>query len=109
MNGLTETCRHRGPEDRLQGAALAAALADLPGWQAAADGTGIQREFKLADYAAVLALVNAVAAVAQRQDHHPEVCFGYNRCRVSFGTHSAGGVTANDLICAAWVNHFAGG
>lgn len=109
MDWLAETCRHRGPDERLNGAALAAALEGLPGWQMAADGSDIYQEFKRSDYAAVLALVNAVAAVAQRQDHHPEVCFGYNTCRVSFGTHSAGGVTANDLICAAWVNRFAGG
>ena len=45
--------------------------------------------------------VNAVAWVATQQDHHPEMVVGYSRCEVAFSTHSTGGLSLNDFICAA--------
>jgi 4a-hydroxytetrahydrobiopterin dehydratase len=47
--------------------------------------------------------VNAVAWLAHRGDHHPDLQVGYNRCTVRWSTHSAGGITLKDLICAAQV------
>jgi 4a-hydroxytetrahydrobiopterin dehydratase len=47
--------------------------------------------------------VNGVAAIAQREDHHPDMFVGYDKCRVAFCTHSVGGISENDLICAAKV------
>lgn len=83
--------------------AIDALLRDVPGW-AAIDGI-LSREFTLPDYRATIALVNAVAQVAETQDHHPELTVGYTTCRVTWSTHSAGGaLTENDFICAAKVN-----
>ena len=36
--------------------------------------------------------------------HHPELAVSYDKCRVAFSTHDAGGLTENDFICAARVN-----
>lgn len=88
-----------GPEHRLDPPCLAAALAVLPGWEA--DGTTIARSFVFPHYEATLAFVNAIARIAQEQDHHPDIAFGYDRCRVAYSTHSVGGISLNDLICAA--------
>jgi len=44
-----------------------------------------------------------VAWIANRQDHHPDLDVHYNRCGVVFTTHDAGGITLNDLVCAARV------
>lgn len=88
-----------GPEHRLDPARLAAGLALLPGW--ANDGRVIAKVFGFADYEATLAFVNAVAGIAREQDHHPDIAFGYKQCRVSYSTHSVGGISLNDLICAA--------
>lgn len=96
---LAWQCRHLGPADALDAAAAARLLALLPGW--AADGASIVREYRFRDYPATIAFVNAVAAFADAQDHHPELEVGYGRCRVRWSTHSAGGVTVNDLGCAA--------
>ena len=49
----------------------------------------------------LLAFVNAVAEIAHAQDHHPDMMVGYNACTVSYSTHSRGGLTLNDAICAA--------
>jgi len=45
--------------------------------------------------------VNAVAWVVHREDHHPDMSVGYNRCRVEFSTHSIGGNLRERFICAA--------
>jgi 4a-hydroxytetrahydrobiopterin dehydratase len=50
-----------------------------------------------------MAFVNAVAWIAHREDHHPDIAFGYNRVRVRFNTHSVHGISINDFICAAKV------
>ena len=50
-----------------------------------------------------MAFVNAVAYIAHREDHHPDLGVHFNRCEVAWSTHDAGGVTLNDCICAAKV------
>jgi len=74
-------------------------VATLPGW-AFADNR-IEKSFLFANYHETIAFVNAVAWIAHREDHHPDLRVHYNRCVVAFSTHSAGGVTLNDFICAA--------
>ena len=82
-------------------AEVTAHLVQTPGWSLV-DGA-IEKQFRFANYPLTLAFVNAVAWIAQRQDHHPELAFGYDRCSVRFSTHSVGGISINDFICAAKV------
>jgi 4a-hydroxytetrahydrobiopterin dehydratase len=88
-----------GADHCLGAARLDALLALLPGW--ARDGNAIAKSFAFTGYKPTLAFVNAVARIAQAQDHHPDISFGYSRCRVAYSTHSVGGISLNDLICAA--------
>lgn len=74
----------------------------LDGWTVAANT--LERTFGFADYHATMAFVNAVAWIAHRGDHHPDLQVGYNRCSVQWSTHSAGGLTLKDVICAAQVD-----
>jgi 4a-hydroxytetrahydrobiopterin dehydratase len=55
-----------------------------------------------------MAFVNALAYIAHQEDHHPDLWVSYNRCEVAFNTHSAGGISVNDLICAAKLNRLLG-
>jgi 4a-hydroxytetrahydrobiopterin dehydratase len=64
----------------------------------------IEKTFRFADYHRTMAFVNAVAWIAHREDHHPDIAFGYNRCTLRFNTHSVGGISINDFICAAKVD-----
>jgi 4a-hydroxytetrahydrobiopterin dehydratase len=48
-----------------------------------------------------MAFVNAVAQIAHAQDHHPDMQVSYNRCTISWSTHSVQGLSINDFICAA--------
>jgi 4a-hydroxytetrahydrobiopterin dehydratase len=47
-----------------------------------------------------MAFVNAIAGVARRHDHHPDMKVGYDYCEVLFTTHDAGGLTELDATCA---------
>ena len=86
---------------RLANAEIDAALRALPGWSQVADR--IAKTFRFANYHETIAFVNAVAWIAHRTDHHPDLSVHFNRCVVSYATHDAGGVTQNDLVCAARV------
>lgn len=85
---------------------LAQHLAALPGWKHA--HKALNKSFAFADYYRTMAFVNALAFVAHRQDHHPDLSVHYNRVDVVYSTHDAGGVTLNDCICAAKVESLAG-
>lgn len=85
----------------LADAAIAAALPALPGWTHVADR--IAKTYRFASYHETMAFVNAVAWIAHRADHHPDLSVHVNRVVVSYSTHDAGGITGNDLICAARV------
>lgn len=92
----------RTPDQRLHNSELEGLVSLLDGWQV--QGQVLQRSYSFTDYHATMAFVNAVAWIAHRGDHHPDLQVGYNRCHVQWSTHSAGGLTLKDLICAAQVD-----
>ncbi len=74
------------------------------GWQLASDGKLIERLFEFNNYYETIAFVNAIAWMAHREDHHPDLEVGYNRCKVRYTTHAINGLSENDMICAAKVD-----
>lgn len=80
-------------------AEIAQRLADLDGWLAT--GGAIEKAYRFADFHETMAFVNALAWIAHREDHHPDLQVGYDRCVVRWSTHSVGGVSINDFVCAA--------
>jgi 4a-hydroxytetrahydrobiopterin dehydratase len=92
-------CRAGAP--RLSDAELRENLQILPGWEYT--DNRIAKTFRFANYYETMAFVNAVAFIAHREDHHPDLSVHYNRAVVSYSTHDAGGVTLNDCVCAAKV------
>ena len=91
----------KGPENRLAAPAAAERLRALAGWQLQEDGVAIGQSFAFADYHRTMAFVNALAYVAHREDHHPDLGVHYNRVVVRYSTHDVGGLSENDFICAA--------
>ncbi|MDO8187194.1 4a-hydroxytetrahydrobiopterin dehydratase [Conexibacter sp. JD483] len=66
------------------------------------DGDAIVRETEVADFAAAIALVNRVAALAEAANHHPDILVhGWNKVRLTLSTHSEGGLTEADFALAA--------
>ena len=86
----------------LPDAETATLLGQVPGWQVV-DGA-LQKQFAFTDYARMISFVNAVAWLAQREDHHPDLNVVWGRCIVRWHTHSVGGLSINDFICAAQVD-----
>lgn len=91
----------RGNEHRLGQARVTELLPQIPGWELVENGQALQRTFRFSDYHRTMAFVNALAFVAHREDHHPDLAVHYDRAVVRFSTHDVGGLSENDFICAA--------
>ncbi|AEG92302.1 4a-hydroxytetrahydrobiopterin dehydratase [Ramlibacter tataouinensis] len=81
-------------------------LTTAPGWKLAGDGAdvAIEKTFTFANYYETISFVNAVAFVANAQDHHPDLSVHYSRCVVRFNTHDVQGISDTDFECAALVD-----
>jgi 4a-hydroxytetrahydrobiopterin dehydratase len=73
-------------------------------WKLAADGRSIRAEWKFRNFYHAMSFVNAVAHIANAEDHHPDLEVGYGYCRMTYNTHAIGGLSQNDFICAAKVD-----
>ncbi len=80
-------------------AEVTAQLKLLEGWTLAAGA--LSKTYRFKDYYETLAFVNALAYMVHREDHHPDLNVGYNRCEVRYSTHSVNGISENDFISAA--------
>lgn len=80
-------------------------MEELGCWNYSEEKKDIFCHFNFNDYYQTVAFINAVAWIAQQENHHPDISFSYNRCEIHYTTHSAGGVTQFDCICAAHINH----
>lgn len=72
-------------------------------WQRDEQAHCLRCTYSFDDYRHTLSFVNAVAWLAEQQDHHPDMLVRYRDCTVTFTTHSVGGLSLNDFICAARV------
>lgn len=66
--------------------------------------SSIEREFRFRDFKEAMAFANAVAKVAEGQDHHPDILISYNKVRLTLTTHRTGGLTRNDFILASRID-----
>lgn len=99
---LNKQCQHySSDEPAINADELAIFLEHIPDWQCNVNNTQITRTYKFSDYYQTTAFVNAAAWVAHQQDHHPDLLVKYNQCQVTLWTHTTGGITDNDLICAS--------
>jgi 4a-hydroxytetrahydrobiopterin dehydratase len=73
-------------------------------WRIAADAKSVKRSYRFKDFHRTMGFANAVAYIANGEDHHPDLELGYNYCHVTFTTHAIGGLSENDFICAAKVD-----
>jgi 4a-hydroxytetrahydrobiopterin dehydratase len=75
-----------------------------PAWQLNASATEIRKDFKFVDFYRTMSFVNALAHIANVEDHHPDLAVGYNYCHVRYATHAIKGLSENDFICAAKID-----
>lgn len=97
-----------GGVDPLDRQAAQNLLSQAKGWQLNDAAGEISRSFEFKNFYETMAFVNAVAWVANREDHHPDLEVGYKRCHVRYSTHAIKGLSMNDFICAAKINDLIG-
>lgn len=84
---------------------IVAKINHVNGWQLTGDGpaVAIEKTFTFANYYETISFVNAVAFIANAQDHHPDMSVHYNRCVVRFNTHDVNGISSTDFECATQI------
>lgn len=100
----TQHCQTYTDTAPLNADSLAQLLLQVNGWQLNDNQQLINKSFSFNNYCQTIGFINAIVYIAQQQDHHPEINFGYNSCTISFSTYSIGGLSMNDFICAARID-----
>ena len=79
---------------------IAELIEQIDAWTAERDHH-LTKTFKFADFVSALAFVNRVGAVAEEQNHHPDIYLAWGKVRVDIWTHKIDGLTESDFIFAA--------
>ena len=84
-------------------------LQNVSGWELVDDATRIKKNFKFPNYRETLEFVKTVGELAEQENHHPDIFFGYGTAKVEIQTHKIGGLHQNDFILAAKIDEAAPG
>ncbi|MBK8907492.1 MAG: 4a-hydroxytetrahydrobiopterin dehydratase [Rhodospirillales bacterium] len=95
----------RGDVPPLADDAAAAYLEQTPAWALARDPMRIQRRFTFGNFREALAFVNRVGELAEAEDHHPEIHFGWGYAFIEIFTHKINGLHENDFVLAAKIDN----
>ena len=98
-------CRQMPHHTALPLTQVMAQVAEMPPWQYHNGRLCLRRKFS--DYAQTRQFVEAVAVIADQEDHHPLIEFGYNHAVIWFDTHDVNGISIKDFVCAAKVSDLA--
>ena len=82
---------------------VAAMLQAVPDWKVS--GKGIEREYKLSTYMNGVKWFALLASIADQEDHHPDALVTWRKVKLSLWTHTVGGLSENDFILAAKLEH----
>lgn len=105
MNPIHQNRKALGPTDIVT--QLTQLNGEQPdGWKLI-DGS-IEKTYRFANFHETIGFVNALAWIANREDHHPDLTVSYNRCVVRFNTHDVNGISVSDFFCAAAVDALVG-
>lgn len=64
----------------------------------------LEKEFKFKDWAEAMKLANKISEIAERENHHPEICIGWGKVTVRIWTHKINGLFESDFILAAKID-----
>jgi 4a-hydroxytetrahydrobiopterin dehydratase len=80
-------------------------LAAVPDWTLTEDGKRIRRQWRIKDFVTALDFFNRIGAIAEQEDHHPDLhLVGYRNVTIEICTHALGGLSENDFILAAKID-----
>ena len=98
------------PRRALTATEVVTGLAKLEGWTLSGDGPAlaIEKRYAFSGFADAMGFANAVAFLAQRHGHHPELQLSHGSCTVRWRTHDVAGISQDDFDCAARVDALTG-
>lgn len=79
-------------------------ISELDAWKVDAEFKKISKKWKFSDFQTAMIFANKVAALAEMEGHHPELCVAWGEVKVSLWTHAVGGLSENDFILAAKID-----
>ncbi len=91
-----------GGVPRIEGARAEELLRTVDGWSHR-DGR-LHKHFRFRDFLSAMRFVNAMAALAEEEGHHPDFSVHYSAVDVALWTHAIGGLSENDFILAAKID-----
>jgi 4a-hydroxytetrahydrobiopterin dehydratase len=97
-----------GETPKLAAADVDLLLPSIAGYSVDPGYSRITKTYRFPNFHETMAFVNALAWVAHREDHHPDLEVSYGSCKVSYSTHAIDGLSENDFICAAKVDALPG-
>ena len=98
-NLLHQQCQTLGAGHAMSEATIHDHLAQVSAWHL--NDAAIEKTFRFKNFFETVSFVNAFAWICHTENHHPELAVSYDRCIVRLNTHSVGGISLNDFICAA--------
>jgi len=81
-----------------------AMLKQIPAWELALDNRALKRRMTFRDFMSALNFVNQLAAIAESENHHPDIMLGWGYVEVVLWTHTVSGLHENDFIMASKIN-----
>ena len=94
----------RGGVPPLTAEAVGTLVTGLSGEWRVVDGQRLEREFRFKNFRRAMTFAQAIGAIAEEQQHHPDLCLGWGYVRVTLFTHAIGGLHENDFILAAKID-----
>jgi len=105
MNSAIENCVPcKGDSLPASEADIVSALERLPYWRRIEDGKAIEKEWSFKNFADAHDFINEVAKIAEEENHHPDIIYGWGYAKIRLTSHSINALHANDFIVAAKVD-----
>jgi 4a-hydroxytetrahydrobiopterin dehydratase len=79
-------------------------LKQLPDWSYNQETKSLIKVFHFKSYSKNIGFVNAIAWIANKLNHHPDLEVSFNKCIVKITTHDQGSITAKDFELALKIN-----
>lgn len=104
LNAHCTPCRKDAPP--LSADEVAHYIAKVPDWTLV-EGRAICRRFTFKNFREALVFVEEVSHIAETENHHPDICFGWGYAEMTLTTHAINGLHQNDFIIASKINALA--
>ena len=93
----------RGGVPPLKGEEIKKLLSQVSGWEVVNEHH-LSKSYKFANFLVAQEFVNRVGNLAEKQGHHPDICFGWGKAEITIWTHKIDGLTESDFILAAKID-----